>query len=217
MIDITLKNKVIFIFILGVLSGCTPITTMKTTKNPETTATVYKKIMVEAHTADLKKAMDIEWTFKQTLNNSELHVVAASDLFLPPREMTYYERREILDKNGIEAVLVVTLKDYQKVSIYHPPTSTEKKVKRNKNGTVTTTYTSSGDYTENRMTQDHELVLLNLQEKPVWVASASTIGDFTYNDDRNFVSALAKKTQKKLAKDGLIKLPEPPPKNLPQN
>lgn len=172
--------------------------------------------MVEARVPDLKAAVDIEWNFKKILSNSELQVVAASDLFLPPREMTPFERREILDKNGIQAILVVALKGTRKDTIYHPPTGSETKRKRNKDGSYTTTTYTYGDYTEYKMTQDQELVLLTLQEQPLWVGSGFTSGDFQHNDEKDFAISLAKKAQKELAKDGLIKLPPPPPKKSEQ-
>lgn len=198
-------------FIALLLICCAPTTHLQTSKNPSYQGQVYRRILVEARGPSLKNAVDIEWNFRNILGNSELTVIPATDLFLPPRPMTHEERNQILTDKGVQAILVVTFKGGRREETYYPP-EVHKSVSKRKDGTVKIDSYTTGGYTSARVFQDHELVLVDLQEKPLWVGTASTEGTSSFQDDKDFVVSLAKKAQKQLAKDGLIRLPAAPPK-----
>jgi len=134
-------------------------------------------------------------------------------LFPPSSNDSPVDRAKALRDARIDGVLLVDLKDFRKDTIYHPPTSTEQTVHRRKNGTTYVTTTTSGDYTEHVMVQDHGLTLIDAQtQQPVWVGNASTTGDFQSNDEKSFFRSLALRTVKDLAQAGLIRLGAPLPK-----
>ncbi len=73
---------------------------------------------------------------------------------------------------------------------------------------------SSGGYDYYTEYNYYDILLIDTESaKPVWSASASTQGDpdnfwSPTDKEKDFLHSLANKTKKKMAKDGLIQLPE---------
>ncbi len=196
-----------FLFGWAALS-CGPYTYLKGTRYPTYQGPPLKKIMVQARSPGIKQAMDIELAFSRTLSSPLLTVVPASS-FSPPLPPTIYDARPVLEGHGIDGVLVVSLLGSQKKELYHPGTPTRKVVKH-KDGTTTVIKRPGQGYTEHKMIQEHEIVLMDLEGRPVWIGEAETKGDYTYLDDLDFARQVAKDTKKQMEKANLIGRPPSP-------
>jgi len=199
--------------ILFFLSACGAWTSVSSVKGPAYQGRVYHKILVEGRGRTPKENLDIEWTFRQVLDSPELLVFSSSDFFPITQNLSEEDKKVKINSEKIEAVLIVSFKDKQVKHSYQPPDTTTTTVKTKDGKTEVKTQTSGGYdyYTEYNY---HDILLIDTSEaKPVWSASASTQGD--PNDfwspttkEKDFLNSLAKKTRKKLAKDGLIQIPE---------
>lgn len=201
-----------FLFLM-MLSACGAFTRVSSVKGPGYTGKIYHKIMVEGRGRTPKENLDIEWTFRNTLQSPYLSVVASTDIFPLTQNFTEEEKKIKINSEKIEGVLIVSFKDKQVKHNYSPPDTTTTTVK-NKDGKTEIKTQSSGGYNYYTEYDYHDILLVDTESsKPVWSASASTQGDpndfwSSTDKEKDFISSLANKSKKKMAKDGLIQLPE---------
>lgn len=189
--------------------GCGAYTHISSNKNPSFNGRIFKKISVEARDNRGQEVLGLEWTFKRKMDNPNLEVIPYSDLFQPNQPYTSLQMTEILQGRGVEGILSVRMEHEFRQTVYHPPTGATTEVKpTKKGGTQVTTYTY-GDYTENKLTQNHTLSFLEVPGwKPIWTSNAVTNGDPNNADVQDYFNALANATIKILNKDGLVVVPE---------
>ncbi len=205
--------KLSLLFFLTILSACGAWTRVSSVKGPAYTGQAYHKIMVEGRGRTPKENLDIEWTFRNVLQNPNLIVVASTDLFPVNQAFTEEDKKVKINSEKIEAVLIVSFKDKQVKHSYSPPDTTTTTVK-NKDGKTEVKTTTSGGYDYYTEYNYHDLLMIDTASgKPVWTGSASTQADpndfwSPADKDKDFMTSLANKTKKKLAKDGLIQVPE---------
>ncbi len=201
------KIKSYLLFILF-FTGCGATTQMKTVTHPGIAPRIFTRIAVDVRNVDQSENISAEWSFKKILESPDLQVIAASDLFPLGKDYSPEDRKVGFLKNGIQALLLVNLRDVQRRDVYHPPTTSTTEVKEKDGKTKIVTKTDPG-YTTSYLNQSQDLGLLELPDlKPIWTASANTEVDLDWSNEVNFVNSLAKKTLSKLRKDGFVKTPE---------
>jgi hypothetical protein len=188
-----------------ILAGCRAYTHLESSKHPSYDGKTFKKILVEGRDTQQNQNIGIEWTFKRKLENQNLTIIPASDLFVPNQNYTNDQRTEILAKNEIEGILLVNLEDVQEYHIYHPPTSVSTETKKDRNGNVSIATTTHGEYTEHGQNRWHSLTLFDATTlKPIWFSKARTNGNLYWNSNQDFYNALANAAVKSLKKEHLI-------------
>ena len=199
--------------ILLFLSACGAWTRVSSVKGPGYSGKIYHKIMLEGRGRTPKENLDIEWTFRAVLQNPNLTVIASTDLFSITESFTEEDKKVKINSEKIEGVLIVSFKDKQVKHNYQPPDTSTTTVK-NKDGKTEIKTQTSGGYDYYTEYNYHDILLIDTESsKPVWSASASTQGDpgdfwSPTDKDKDFLKSLANKTKKKMAKDGLIQIPE---------
>jgi hypothetical protein len=190
-------------------TACGVQTQIHSSKNPSYTGRVYKKIVLEARDNRGQEVLELEWTFKKKMDNPNLEVIPYSDLFHPSLSYNSVEMSQALQNRGVEGILSVRMDHEFRQSIYHPPTTATTDIQHKKDGSTQVTTTTSGGYTENKLTQNHTLSFIEVPGwKAVWSSNAITNGDPTLASTQDYFNALANATIKILNKDGLVVVPE---------
>lgn len=195
------------------LVACGAWTRVSSVKGPGYTGKVYHKIMIEGRGRSPKENLDIEWTFRNTLQSPYLTLVASTDLFPLTQNFTEEDKKIKINSEKIEGVLIVSFKDKQVKHNYSPPDTSTTTIK-NKDGKTEVKTQSSGGYDYYTEYNYYDILLIDTESsKPVWSASASTQGDpdsfwSPADKEKDFLSSLANKTKKKMLKDGLIQWAE---------
>jgi len=202
-----LKTLFALLFTLS-FAACGATTQMKTVTHPGIAPRIFTRIAVDVRNVDQSENISAEWSFRKILESPDLQVIVASDLFPLGKDYSPEDRQATFLKNGVQALLLVNLRDVNRRDVYHPPTTSTTEVKEKDGKTKIVTKTDPG-YTSSYLTQSQDLGLLELPNlKPIWTANATTEVDLDWSNEVNFVNSLAKKTLGKLRKDGFVKTPE---------
>lgn len=202
-----------WVLLLLLISACGAWTRVSSVKGPAYTGQIYQNIMVEGRGRSPKENLDIEWSFRNALQGPFLTVVASTDLFPVTGTFTEEDKKVKINSEKIQGVLIVSFKDKEVKHNYSPPDTTTTTVK-NKDGKTEIKTTTSGGYDYYTEYNYHDILLIDaVTGKPVWSASASTQADpddywSPADKEKGFLNSLANKTKKRMAKDGLIQLPQ---------
>ena len=208
----------IAVMTLAAIWGCAT-TNMETFKDSKAGGKTYKTIMISGQFSDLMAAKSAENTFCEVLREQGITCVTSLDLMPPTRKYDDQEKANILKDNGIEAVLLISLKDaYEEQK--HIPGQSKTNCRTDYFGNIHCDTQQSPGYNASAPRMKCEFTLMDVETNGnVWMASSFTaahgiassygqiVGDF---DD--MMRSLAKEALTKLSDDGLIMLAPKPQK-----
>lgn len=187
------------------ITGCA-WTKISSVKDPDFANVKFSKILVFAPFSDLEYRQTTEGKFQNALNQKGVIPVKSLDLFPPTREFSEYGIMNVLDKNGIEGILFVTLADYWTSQTYIPESSSTQGSASLIGNTIyysgrTQNY---GGYFISKPNIAFEMRLYDIQTgRMVWIAKSDTRGN-AYADFGVMISSLANETANKLKKDDIL-------------
>lgn len=198
----------LYVAFISVFVGCAT-TNMATFKNPShNTPHEYHKVVVTAVGVDQLMAQKVENIFQRVLGETfNTAFLPSQQIFSPTKIYDERETLEILEKERIDGVLLISLTDQRKNRFYVPGNS-------HISGTVQPDYAggaqvdatvSNGGYTVTKLEQSHEIQLVDTKSfDTVWLGSSNTKGN-AWAGSNNLLESVASETCEKLIEDQMMK------------
>lgn len=187
----------VFVLLLFSLMGCAS-TKLTSFKDPDYEQKVFKKILITANTNDLEEKFELEKRMVKAFTSSGVSAVEGNKLFLPTRDFTDEEKKEVMLKNEIDAHLVISAGEFGVKEKYVPVSETTKA----EEGKIVKAY--KGGYKEEEPWAEYETVLYDAASgKKAWIATSLTEGE-TYAGKSDIMGSFCSKTVDKLFSDKLL-------------
>lgn len=198
--------KIFSIIFIGLyISGCAQ-TELGYVKNPEFNQTKFKKILIFANISDLNLAKKTELNFIDEFKSLGINSVSSLNIIPPVKEYNKDELLDIFNQNGIDGILIITLKDVKKDSIYVPPQEQNQQIQIYSRGNFQNySYTEKyGGFFVTKTSLKFDTVLIDAKtEKIVWRSTADVKDIYLASYD-TMVESMAKKIGKSLIKENIV-------------
>lgn len=196
------KITLVLTAFLLTLVGCAS-TSVSTLRNPAIGNIAYSRILVSVPFQDIGLRRYAEYKFVKDFQDAGIYAFPAVDLLPPIKQYTPDEIKQVIEKNSIYAVMVVTLTDTGRSQSYVPQasqTSSSATVYGNSiYGTSRTT--TSGGYYISKPTMNFEINLYDVKTGDVaWKATTFTGGN-AYAHTDTMINSLADDVVKKYQDD----------------
>jgi PBP1b-binding outer membrane lipoprotein LpoB len=197
---------IILLMLIAVfLIGCAS-TEISTVRNPELYNTKFENILVVVPFTDIGLRRQTEGIFVSKFNSSDMKALSSLELMPPVKEYSNQELMNILDKNKVDGILTVALKDYWTSESYVPKSSsTQGSANLYGNSLYYRSYTQQyGGYYVSKPNVSFETRLFDRSSGEVaWLVSSTTSGN-AFADYGNLASSLAKKVVSELKKEDML-------------
>jgi len=197
---------VILLMLIAVyLMGCAS-TKISTVRNPESYNTKFENILVIVPFTDIGLRRQTEEIFVSKFNSSDMKALSSLELMPPIKDYSDQELMNILDKNKVDGILTVALKDYWTSESYVPKSSsTQGSANLYGNSLYYRSYTQQyGGYYVSKPNVSFETRLFDRRSGEVaWLVSSTTSGN-AFADYGNLASSLAKKVVSELKKEDML-------------
>ena len=197
---------VILLMLIAVyLMGCAS-TEISTVRNPESYNTKFENILVVVPFTDIGLRRQTEGIFVSKFNSSDMKALSSLELIPPIKDYSDQELMNILDKNKVDGILTVALKDYWTSESYVPKSSsTQGSANLYGNSLYYRSYTQQyGGYYVSKPNVSFETRLFDRRSGEVaWLVSSTTSGN-AFADYGNLASSLAKKVVSELKKEDML-------------
>jgi PKD repeat protein len=199
---------VILLMLIAVyLMGCAS-TKISTVRNPESYNTKFENILVIVPFTDIGLRRQTEEIFVSKFNSSDMKALSSLELMPPIKDYSDQELMNILDKNKVDGILTVALKDYWTSESYVPKSSsTQGSANLYGNSLYYRSYTQQyGGYYVSKPNVSFETRLFDRKSGQVaWLVSSTTSGN-AFADYGNLASSLAKKVVSELKEEDMLVL-----------
>ena len=196
---------ILLILIAVYLMGCAS-TEISTVRNPESYNTKFENILVVVPFTDIGLRRQTEGIFVSKFNSSDMKALSSLELMPPIKDYSDQELMNILDKNKVDGILTVALKDYWTSESYVPKSSsTQGSANLYGNSLYYRSYTQQyGGYYVSKPNVSFETRLFDRRSGEVaWLVSSTTSGN-AFADYGNLASSLAKKVVSELKKEDML-------------
>lgn len=186
--------------------------------DPDFRDTRYENVLVLAQHRELSQRRSVEEAFVKQLREAGVPARSALEVMPPTRAYTEDELKAMVDREGVDGVLEVTLLDAWEVQYYVPPTVRTYDDRRllawrfgphGYGGRTawavgeTTTFVSGGYYTTEPQAE-HRLVLYDVpSRRTAWLATTLTAGTST-SDVEEIAESMAKAAVKQLLVERIV-------------
>jgi len=171
---------VILLMLIAVyLMGCAS-TEISTVRNPESYNTKFENILVVVPFTDIGLRRQTEGIFVSKFNSSDMKALSSLELMPPVKDYSDQELMNILDKNKVDGILTVALKDYWTSESYVPKSSsTQGSANLYGNSLYYRSYTQQyGGYYVSKPNVSFETRLFDRRSGEVaWLVSSTTSGN----------------------------------------
>jgi len=198
----------ILVFILGitlVLMGCAE-TKLDTVRNPELSHIKFEKILIVVPFTDIGLRRQTENAFVSKFTSASVNAISSLELLPPVKEYNNQELMDILDRNKIDGILTVALKDYWTTESYVPrSSSTYGSANLYGNSLYYRSYSKEyGGYYISKPNVYFETRLFDRKSGEVaWLVTSTTSGN-AFADYGNLANSLAKKIIAELKKEDML-------------
>lgn len=190
------------IIITFLLSGCFATTKMATLKDPRWGGKAYNKILIAPRGVSLMKAKEIQAAYQKIFGKYGVLTIPETEIILPTRKYGAKEIAQVLNKNGVDGILLIYLTNAWAETTTTPESYHTTGYVSGRN-VYAQTYKYGGN-TITRLRQENDIRLVDVKKfQAVWVASANTGGN-GYAGSETLLYSLAMKTLKQLQSEGLI-------------
>ena len=212
------KYFVVFTILLIsiILIGCAE-TRLETVRNPNLSRIKFKKILVVAPFTDIGLRRQTENAFVSKFTSTEVQSVSSLQILPPIKDYTDSELMGILDRDRVDGILTIALKDYWTSQSYVPrSSSTQGSANLYGNSLSYSSYTQEyGGYYVSKPNVNFEIRLFDRRTGEVaWLVSSTTSGN-AFADYRDLANSLAKKVVSELKKENMLVLSSTEIKSLP--
>lgn len=191
-----------------VFMGCAK-TIMVSFRDPGANSKRYHKFMVMVLGPDLLKAQWREKLFQSHFESNGLEMEISTNIFVPTRDYSESEIKNVLQKHSIDGVLLVKLTDRREEEVQIMPREWESEGEASTFGGTTTWTETTREVEGVKGTAIEEKYHISLVDgkmgKTVWVASSHT-GGTVYARSKTLLKSLASKILRQLVTDGLVVL-----------
>src|SRR6056297_2849475 len=196
---------IVLMLIAMFLIGCAK-TKVSTIRNPESYNTKFENILIVVPFTDIGLRKQTEDIFVSKFNSSDMKAMSSLELMPPIKDYSDQEIMNFLDKNKVDGILTVALKDYWTSESYVPKSSsTQGSANLYGNSLYYRSYTQQyGGYYVSKPNVSFETRLFDRGSGQVaWLVSSTTSGN-AFADYRNLASSLAKKVVSELKKEEML-------------
>lgn len=196
---------ILFMVIAVFLMGCAK-TKVSTVRNPELYDAKFENILVVVPFTDIGLRRQTEDIFVSKFYSSDMKAMSSLEIMPPIKEYNDKELMGILDKNKIDGILTIALKDYWTSKSYVPKSSsTQGSANLYGNSLYYKSYTQEyGGYYVSKPNVIFETRLFDRKSGQVaWLVSSTTSGN-AFADYGNLANSLAKKVVSELKKEDML-------------
>ena len=189
--------------VLLLLAGCAK-TSMTSLLNPAAPPSVYEHILVYFPLSDLELRQVVESEFSREDDSGRFK--PAHLVLFPGQEYSTEQLQQILGRERIQAVLVLSLADAGSNPAHIPQYSnTTCTIWSSSQGCTQARTTTTGGYSVDKPWASFNSTLYDLETgAAVWVATAQSRGN-AFADSEDLLRSLARKSVEQLKKDGVIR------------
>lgn len=176
---------------------------MATLRDPRWGGKTYNKILIAPRGVSLMKAKEIQATYQKIFGKYGVSTIPETEIILPTRKYGAKEIAQVLNKNGVDGILMIYL-----TNVWAETTTTPVSYRTTGYVSGSNVYAQTYKYggnTVTRLRQENNIRLVDAKKfQAVWVASTNTGGN-GYAGSETLLYSLAMKTLKQLQSEGLIK------------